>query len=238
MLKLGVNIDHVATIREARKTFEPNPVFAAIESEKAGADGIVCHLRQDRRHINDNDLVAIKKIVKTHLNLEMSLTAEIVNIALGVNPSQVTFVPENRQEITTEGGLDVARGFSIIKEVAGKFLKRGVKVSLFVDAEKSQIDASWDTGARMIELHTGKYAEAFNKGGDWQKELETLNNMILYACEKGFIVSAGHGLTYDNVKFVSKLKGLYELNIGHSIISKAVFVGICQAVKEMKKLIS
>ncbi len=237
-MKLGVNIDHVATIREARKTFEPDPVEAAVMCEKAGCDGIVCHLRKDRRHINDKDLRRLKDIVTAKLNLEMSVDPEIVQIACSVKPVQATLVPENRMEITTEGGLDVVGGFGRIKEVTGRLLSSGIEVSLFIDPEMRQIEASRKTGAGIIEFHTGRYAEKFNSGGDYREELADLAEMTCEAQEMGFTVCAGHGLTYDNVKGVAGIKGIYELNIGHSIISRSVFVGIYEAVRAMKELIS
>jgi len=237
MVKLGVNIDHVATIREARKTFEPDPVQAAVFCEKAGADGIVCHLRKDRRHINDDDLTELKKSVTTRLNMEMSTNEEIVQIACRVKPDQATLVPENRQEITTEGGLDVAGNFDRIKEVVGRLSSEGIDVSLFIDPEKEQVKKSILTGAKIVEFHTGRYAEEFNSRGAYQKELETIKEMVKFGIEEGLLVSAGHGLNYSNTKPVADIEGIYELNIGHSIISKAVFTGITSAVKQMKELI-
>jgi len=238
MVKLGVNIDHVATVREARKTIEPDPVIAALECEEAGCDGIVCHLRKDRRHINDSDLDALKEKVSTRLNMEMSVDPEMVDIACSVKPDQATIVPENRQEITTEGGLDVAGNFHRIKDVADSLFSCGVKVSLFIDPDPKQVEASANTGVKMIEFHTGRYAEEFLRGGDHLKELEVLADMSGYAAKKGLIVCAGHGLTYQNVTPVARIEGMYELNIGHSIIARAVFTGIKSAVKEMKELIS
>ncbi len=238
MMKLGVNIDHVATIREARKTFEPDPVQAALLCEKAGADGIVCHLRKDRRHINDDDLNELKRSVTTRLNMEMSTDEEIVRIACRVKPRQTTLVPENRQEITTEGGLDVVRNFDRIKEVVERLLAEGIEVSLFIDPEKEQIEKTVLTGAKKLEFHTGRYAEAFNSRGIYRKELENLEKMVKFGKSVGLSVSAGHGLNYLNTKPVASIAGIYELNIGHSIISKAVFKGITAAVKQMKELIA
>ncbi len=237
MVELGVNIDHVATVREARKTFEPDPVKAAVLCEKAGCDGIVCHLRKDRRHINDADLAALKKTVTTKLNLEMSVDSEIVDIACRTRPRRATLVPENRKEITTEGGLDVAGNFDRVKEVVEKLTASGIEVSLFIDPEASQIQAARKTGAGMIEFHTGRYAEVFNSGGDHEKELEILRGMTEHAISKELIACAGHGLNYLNVTPVARIVGMHEVNIGHSIISRAVFVGISAAVKEMKDLI-
>ena len=236
-MKLGVNIDHVATVREARKTFEPDPVKAVLECEKAGCDGIVCHLRKDRRHINDKDLESIKKAVSTYLNLEMSVNPEIVGIAIKTCPDQATLVPENRQEITTEGGLDVVSNFDRIKEVVSELKDAGIAVSLFIDPEKEQIEASAGVGAGMIEFHTGKYAEDFNSGNDYIPELKKLEEMTILAIDTNLVPAAGHGLNYQNVTNVARIKGIVELNIGHSIISKAVFTGIASAVKEMKEMI-
>lgn len=238
MPKLGVNIDHVATLREARKTFEPDPVQAALESERSGADGIVCHLRKDRRHIQDKDLELLRKTVKTRLNQEMSLDQEILEIALRLKPDQATIVPENRQEITTEGGLDVIANARRVKEVGKVLNGSGIQVSLFIDPERDQIDASLDSGARVIEFHTGRYAEAFHDRGVCSQELDMLERMTEYAIKKGLRVCAGHGLTYQNVRSVARIEGVHELNIGHSIISRAVFAGIGPAVREMKALIS
>lgn len=237
MVKLGVNIDHVATVREARKTFEPDPVEAAKVCEKAGCDGIVCHLRKDRRHINDKDLEKIKEVVGTKLNLEMSVDPEIVDIACRVKPDQATLVPENRQEITTEGGLDVVGNLDRIKEVVESLQGAGIEVSLFIDPEENQIEASVEVGAGIIEFHTGRYAEEFTSGGDCEAELEVLRKMTEFALSKGLTVCAGHGLTYENVVPVAKIRGMHELNIGHSIISKSVFTGLSEAVRMMKELI-
>jgi pyridoxine 5-phosphate synthase len=238
MVKLGVNIDHVATVREARKTFEPDPVQAAKDCEAAGCDGIVCHLRKDRRHINDQDLELLRKTVTTQMNMEMSVDPEIVDIACRVKPDQATLVPEKRQEITTEGGLDVAGNFERVKEVVRKLSASGIEVSLFVDPEQGQIEASKDTGVKIIELHTGRYAEVFNEGKDPSGELEVLQKMTALGIKNGLTVCAGHGLNYDNVAPVARIKDMHELNIGHSIISRSIFTGITEAVKQMKELIS
>lgn len=238
MAKLGVNIDHVATVREARKTFEPDPVLAAIQSEDAGCDGIVCHLRKDRRHIQDKDLELLREKVTTRLNQEMSVDPEIVDIACRVRADQATIVPENRREITTEGGLDVVSNLRRIKEVVGRLEALGIQPSLFIDPEKDQVEASLDSGARIVEFHTGRYAEVFDAGRDFNEELDKLRRMTALGIKKGLIVCAGHGLNYSNVKHVACIEGMYELNIGHSIVSRAVFVGMREAVKEMKELIS
>ena len=237
MITLGINIDHVATVREARKTFEPDPVFAAIQCEEAGCDGIVCHLRKDRRHINEKDIRALKDKVRTKLNMEMSVDPEIVGIAIQVKPDQATLVPENRQEVTTEGGLDCVSHFARVSEVVADLAGAGIEVSLFIDPDRAQIVASKKSGAEIIEFHTGRYAEEFNAGGDYEKELNILKEMTVFAIEQGLTVCAGHGLTYQNVKPVAAIEGMHELNIGHSVISRSVFVGIKEAVKEMKGLI-
>ncbi len=237
MVKLGVNIDHVATVREARKTVEPDPVDAVSECEKAGCDGIVCHLRKDRRHINDSDLDRIKKAVKTRLNMEMSVDAGIVDIACRVRPDQATLVPENRQEITTEGGLDVEGNLEKVKAVVDRLQKEGIAVSLFIDPEPAQVEASARAGVKIIEFHTGRYAEEFNRGGDHGTELGNLGKMTELALGKGLTVCAGHGLTYHNVAPIARINGMYELNIGHSIISRSIFIGIGEAVRKMKELI-
>ncbi len=237
MIKLGVNIDHVATVREARRTFEPDPVKAAIESQAAGCDAIVCHLRKDRRHIKDRDLELLKKIVTVKLNMEMSIDTEIVDIACRVKPNQATLVPENRQEITTEGGLDTAGNFDKVKSVVERLSLNGIEVSLFIDPEPKQVNAAKNCGVKTIEFHTGRYAEKFHSNGNYEKELMVLKEMTKYALNAGLIVCAGHGLTYDNVTHVARIMNMYELNIGHSIISRAVFTGINAAVKEMKELI-
>ena len=237
MVKLGVNIDHVATVREARKTFEPDPVQAALESERAGCDGIVCHLRKDRRHILDADLDEIKKTVTTRLNLEMSVDEEIAGIACRVKPDQATLVPENRQEVTTEGGLDVVGNFDRVRDVIGQLSSNGIEVSLFIDPDRAQVEASKNAGARIIEFHTGRYAEEFHAGGDHERELDCLREMTVFAIDEGLTACAGHGLTYENVTAVARIDGIHELNIGHSIISRSVFVGIYEAVKQMKGLI-
>lgn len=235
MIKLGVNIDHVATVRQARRIDEPDPAHAVVLAELGGADGITIHLREDRRHISDRDVKIIKEIVKTRLNLEMACVEEITDIAVEVRPEMCTLVPEKRMEITTEGGLDVVSNFNAVKETVRRLSSVGIDVSLFIDPDISQIDASWETGARIIELHTGKYASAIEN--EIIKELKRLESSAGYAIEKGFLVSAGHGLNYKNVVDIIKIPGLYELNIGHSIISRSIFTGLETAVREMKTII-
>lgn len=236
MPKLGVNIDHIATLREARKTFEPSPVEAAGICEEAGCDSIVCHLREDRRHIKDRDVLLLKRAVKTRLNLEMSVAKDIVDFACRLKPHQATLVPERRQEITTEGGLDVDGNFRKTASAVSRLKRAGIDTSLFINPVRAQIEASIRTGARIIELHTGRYANAASESGRL-KELNVLKRAAEYALSRGVEVNAGHGLNYENVMDVAAIDGINELNIGHSIISRAVFVGIGKAVEEMLRLI-
>ena len=235
MPRLGVNIDHVATLREARRAFEPEPVFAALIALAAGADSIVVHLREDRRHIKERDLCFLKEVVKKKLNLEMSLAPEIVGIACKVKPHQATLVPEKRQELTTEGGLDVAGNLKKIKQTVEKLGSAGITVSLFVDPDKEQLDASRQAGAKLIELHTGRYAEAKDDSSS-DKYFNQIQKAALYASGRGLVVCAGHGLNYYNVARIARIKEIEELNIGYSIISRAVIVGLDRAVREMKAL--
>lgn len=235
MPKLGVNIDHVATLREARKGRLPSPIDASMICIAAGADSIVCHLREDRRHINDEDVKTLREVVTVRLNLEMSIAKEIVGIACKIAPDQATLVPEKRQEITTEGGLDVVRFKKRITQAAKKLKAHGISVSLFINPVKNQIDASYETGARIIELHTGEYANAKSKAA-MIRQLAVLNDAAQYARGLGMEVNAGHGLNYENTRPVAEIAGLNELNIGHSIIAKAIFVGLGEAVKEMIRL--
>ncbi|MGB2705924.1 MAG: pyridoxine 5'-phosphate synthase [Candidatus Omnitrophota bacterium] len=233
---LGVNIDHVATIREARKIDYPDPVEAALLCQSAGADSIVCHLREDRRHIQDRDLYRLKEVLSVKLNLEMAAQDEIVGIALDVKPCQATLVPEKRRELTTEGGLDVYSRRGRVKRVLRKMEKAGIGVSLFIDPDKRQIKASREAGARMVELHTGEYANARNKK-EVKREFAALKNAAAFAEKIGLEVFAGHGLHYKNTKPLTKIREIKEYNIGHSIVARAVFVGLRRAVKEMKALI-
>lgn len=233
MLTLGVNIDHVATIRQARRTVEPDPVAAAVLAELGGADGITVHLREDRRHIQDRDVKLLRQTVRSHLNLEMAPTDEMVAIALEIQPDYVTLVPEKRQEVTTEGGIDIASNLDRFTGITHQLQSAAIPVSWFIDAETSQIQAAAATGAKFIELHTGKYADATD-AATRNNELETLKHGTRLAIEQGLRVNAGHGLTYWNVYPVACIEGMEELNIGHTIISRAVLVGIERAVKEMK----
>ena len=236
MVKLGVNIDHVATLREARKTIAPDPVGAAIICENAGCDSIVCHLREDRRHIKDADVLRLRKIVRTRLNLEMSVAEDIVKFALSVRPDQATLVPERRQEVTTEGGLDVAGNFKKVRSVVTRLADGGIDVSLFINPSRKQIDASVKTGASIIELHTGEYANAKSASAK-KRELKILKDAVHYARLTGLEINAGHGLDYDNVKPVAAIHGMNELNIGHSIISLSIFSGLDMAVRDMLELL-
>lgn len=231
MKRLSVNIDHVATLRQARGENEPDPVAAALIAELAGAAGIVSHLREDRRHIRDNDVYLLRKMLKTKLDLEMAATDEIVGIALDVVPDLVTLVPERRQELTTEGGLDVVSQLSHFKDVTARFHKKGVLVSLFVAPNRDQISAAKRTGADFVELHTGEYANA--KGAAVETELSRLKIASRQAHKLGLKINAGHGLNYRNLKPVAMIDEIEEFSIGHSLIGHAVFVGLERAVKEM-----
>lgn len=234
MPTLGVNIDHIATIRQARRTVEPDPVAAAVLAELAGADGITVHLREDRRHIQDRDVRLLRQTVRTHLNLEMAATDEMVAIALDIQPDYITLVPERREEITTEGGLDVAGQQDRMAQVVRTLQGAGIPVSLFIDADDRQIDSAAAVQAKFIELHTGCYAEATDEVSR-AKELQVLAAGCERAIAAGLRVNAGHGLTYWNVYPVACLPGMEELNIGHTIISRAALVGLERAVREMKQ---
>jgi pyridoxine 5-phosphate synthase len=234
VLTLGVNIDHIATIRQARRTVEPDPVAAAVLAELAGADGITVHLREDRRHIQYRDVYVLRQTVRTHLNLEMAPTDAMMAIALDIKPNYVTLVPEKREEVTTEGGLDVVGQIERMTEIVANLQGAGIPVSLFIDADVAQINAAASTRAKFIELHTGRYADAKDEASR-EKELTMLARGCEQALAAGLRVNAGHGLTYWNVYPVACLQGMEELNIGHSIISRAVLVGLERAVKEMKQ---
>jgi pyridoxine 5-phosphate synthase len=235
MSGLGVNIDHVATVRQARQTVEPDPVWAAVEAELGGADGITFHLRKDRRHINDRDARLLRQTARCKLNMEMSLDEEIVSIARELRPDQATLVPENRQEITTEGGLDCLASADRLREVARSLREAGIVVSAFVDPEPSQVRAAADAGCEAVELHTGTYANA--AGNDVDTALDALAEGLSVGMGAGLVVHAGHGLTYGNIAPVAAMGDFSEFNIGHSIVSRAVFVGLREAVSEMKRLI-
>ena len=238
-MRLGVNIDHVATVRNARRTFEPDPVYAALLAQMAGADQITLHVREDRRHVNENDLRRIVETVHIPVNLEMAPTEEMRDIALTHRPNRVTLVPEKREEITTEGGLDIISLREYLKEFLKPLKEAGIEVSLFIDADLEQIRASAEVGADAVELHTGPYAEAWN-AFEWKKVEEELAKLRLaakFAKNLGLRVYAGHGLTYHNVKPIVEIEEIEELNIGHSIVANAVLFGFERAVKEMLNLI-
>jgi pyridoxine 5-phosphate synthase len=235
MASLGVNIDHIANVRQARRTVEPDPVTYALLAELGGADGITVHLREDRRHIQDRDVELLRQTVRSRLNLEMAATPEMEAIALGIRPDMVTLVPEKRQEVTTEGGLDVVGQQESLQALVGRLQAADIAVSLFVDADAPQLEASAATGARWVELHTGTYAEA-----TWSvqsRELARLSEGSFVARSLGLRVNAGHGLTYQNVEPVAAIEGMEELNIGHTIVARALAVGLEQAVREMKALV-
>ncbi|EEX38412.1 pyridoxine 5'-phosphate synthase [Vibrio metschnikovii] len=232
---LGVNIDHVATLRNARGTRYPDPVHAAEIAERAGADGITIHLREDRRHIQDRDVRILRETLQTRMNLEMAVTDEMLEIALNTQPEFVCLVPEKREELTTEGGLDVLGQLEKVKAATEKLTTAGIKVSLFIDADREQIDAAKACGAPFIELHTGHYAEASNET-EQQNELKKIAAAAAYASDLGITVNAGHGLTYHNVAAIAAIPEIYELNIGHAIVGRAVFDGLSKAVADMKAI--
>lgn len=238
-MRLAVNIDHIATIREARKTDEPDPVAAAVICELAGAQGITVHLRGDRRHIQDRDVELLRKTVATHLNVEMAGTTEMVRIAQTIKPHQVTLVPERKDEVTTEGGLDVVLHSGNVEKVVAQLLDARIDVSIFVDPDVEQIRHCHKLRAPKIEINTGKYSDAFNQraaGGNWSAELDKVANAARVAKKLGLVVYAGHGLTYRNIDGIAMIPEIEELNIGHSIISRASLVGLDAAVREMAAL--
>ena len=234
LILLGVNIDHIATIRQARGTRYPEPVQGALIAEQAGADGITAHLREDRRHIQDRDIFLLKEMIHTRLNMEMAVTDEMVEIATKVKPFACCLVPEKREELTTEGGLDIAGNINRMAWACEKLGEAGIEVSLFIDPEDPQIDAAVKVGAPVVELHTGRYADAENSM-DRAKELERIRQAAAYAHGAGLQVNAGHGLHLHNVEEICKIPQIVELNIGHSIIAQAVISGLSQAVREMKQ---
>jgi pyridoxine 5-phosphate synthase len=236
-MKLGVNIDHVATLRQARGTRYPDPVQAALEAEQAGADAITLHLREDRRHIQDQDVETLRRLIQTRMNLEMAVADDIVTFACRVRPQESCLVPERRQELTTEGGLDVVGGFKKIAEACARLADSGIRVSLFVDADPDQIDAAAKTGAPVIEIHTGRYADAENDQIR-RRELVRIEQAVQQGLDLRLQVNAGHGLHYHNVQAIAALPGISELNIGHAIIARALFTGLPDAVREMKRLMN
>jgi pyridoxine 5-phosphate synthase len=233
---LGVNIDHIATLRQARGTNYPEPVHAAAVAENAGADGITIHLREDRRHIQDRDVYLLKHTIQTRMNLEMAVTDEMIKIAIEVRPTFVCLVPESREELTTEGGLDVVTHKDKIADAVEQLSAEGIKVSLFIDADKEQIKAASDVKAPFIEIHTGHYADALNEE-DQQEELKSIIEGVEYADSLGIIVNAGHGLHYHNTAAIAAIPEIYELNIGHSIIARAAIDGLAKAVSDMKAIV-
>ena len=236
-IHLGVNVDHIATLRQARGTTYPDPAHAASVAEHAGASGITIHLREDRRHIVDRDVYTMAKTIQTRMNLEMAVTEEMLTIAEEVKPEFVCLVPEKREELTTEGGLDVKGQLDKITEAVARLAAVGVKVSLFIDADEAQIDAALATKAPYIEIHTGQYAEA-QDDAERAEELAKVVKGVEYAASKGIIVNAGHGLHYHNVKPIAAIPEIYELNIGHAIIARAAIDGLDKAVRDMKTLMN
>lgn len=236
MARLAVNIDHIATLREARKGIEPDPIFAAVLAELGRADGIIVHLREDRRHIQERDLKLLREIVKTKLNLEMAATQEMVKIALDIRPDIATIVPERRQELTTEGGLEVALNKDHLKAIILLLHDGGIKVSLFIDPDMDQIKAAHKINTDYVEIHTGRYANA-KLQGDQDAEFEKIVNVCRITQKLGIGIAAGHGLNYQNVERLAALKEIEEFNIGHSIVSRAALVGMERAVREMKELV-
>lgn len=236
MVDLGVNIDHVATVRQARRTYEPDPVWAAALAELGGADCITLHLREDRRHISDRDLRVLRETVTVKLNLEMACDSGVLEIACATKPDQATLVPERREEITTEGGLDVAGQRSRVADVVARLRAAGISVSLFLDPDPRQIDAGAGLGADAIELHTGQYALA-RPGAEQDRQLAVVRDAARRVRQAGLALHAGHGLTYRNVRPIAAIDDMHELNIGHSIVARAVMVGFQQAVREMKALL-
>jgi pyridoxine 5-phosphate synthase len=234
VIKLGVNIDHVATLRQARRTRYPDPVAAAFEAEIGGADAITLHLREDRRHIQERDVEILRGAVTTRLNLEMAVAEDIVAFACRVRPHDCCLVPERREELTTEGGLDVVGQRSKIAEVCRRLAEAGVRVSLFVDPDSAQIEAAAEVGAPVIEIHTGRYAEA--EGAAQREELSRIEQAVALGRRLGLEVNAGHGLNYHNVEPIAAIPGIAELNIGHAIVARALFTGFREAVREMKRL--
>lgn len=233
---LGVNVDHVATLRQARETRYPDPVKAALDAEEAGADGITVHLREDRRHIQERDLLLLKELLQTRMNFEMGISQAMLAFAEQICPHWACFVPETRQELTTEGGLDLTKQPEIIRTAVQRLNNIGCQVSLFIDADEEQIAAAWATGAAAIELHTGRYADA-QTVSQQKQELLRIIHAAKIAQEHGLIVNAGHGLHYHNVSAIAAIQGIHELNIGHSIVAQALFVGFKQAVRDMKALL-
>lgn len=235
-IELGVNIDHIATLRNARGTSYPDPVMGALMAEEAGADAITLHLREDRRHIKDADVRAIRPLLVTRMNLESAVTPEMIDFACEIRPQDVCLVPERREELTTEGGLDVVHHFDIVQSAVKRLTDAGIRVSLFIDPEEEQIIASHEAGAPVIELHTGRYANAFD-AVSLEHELERVREGVREGIRHGLKVNAGHGLHYENVLPIAAIEGIAELNIGHSIVARAIFTGWKKAIADMKALL-
>lgn len=235
MLELGVNIDHVATLRNARGTTYPDPLQAALMAEHAGADVITLHLREDRRHIKDADVRIIRPQIITRMNLEAAVATGMLDFACEIKPQDVCLVPENRAEITTEGGLDVVKNFAQVQAAVKQLQEQGIRVSLFIDADEEQIQAAMETGATVIEIHTGRYADTVNQA-EQQSELMRIKQGVVMGIQRGLRVNAGHGLHYTNVQAIAAIPGISELNIGHAIVAQAVFVGWEKAVRDMKAI--
>ncbi len=233
-IALGVNIDHVATLRQARRARYPDPLYAALLAEEAGADSITLHLREDRRHIQDRDVTVMREALQTRMNLEMAVTPEMLRIALQVRPQDACLVPESRQEVTTEGGLDVAGQSARVQDITAALAAASIRVSLFIDADESQIEAARRVGAPVIELHTGAYAEA--TGAARAREFERLRTAAKFAASLGLTVNAGHGLNYHNVEPIAAIREIIELNIGHAIVARSIIDGLAKAVRDMKEL--
>jgi len=236
VIDLGVNIDHVATLRNARGTVYPDPLHAAMLAEQAGADAITLHLREDRRHIRDADVIALRPLLVTRMNLEAAVTQEMIDFACSVRPQDVCLVPERREEVTTEGGLDVIRYFKQVETAVRQLQREGIRVSLFIDPDEQQIAASFEVGVPVIELHTGRYAEAEGDDAALAHELERIRASARFGVERGMRVNAGHGLHYTNVQAIAALDDIGELNIGHAIVAQAVFIGFEHAVRQMKAI--
>lgn len=234
MIDLGVNIDHVATLRQARGTSYPDPIRAALLAEQAGADLITLHLREDRRHIQDRDVEVLRPLLKTRMNLEAAVTEEMLAFALRIQPQDVCLVPEKRQELTTEGGLDVIGGFDRVRDAVSRLSEGGIRVSLFIDPEPAQLDAARKAGAPVVEIHTGTYAEA--EGAQAEAELARIRRAVAHGLDLGLRVNAGHGLHFGNVAAVAAIPGMAELNIGHALVADALFMGWEAAIREMKRV--
>lgn len=235
MIELGVNIDHVATLRQARGTDYPSPVEAALIAESSGADAITLHLREDRRHIQDRDVEVLRELLTTRMNLESAVTPEMIAIALRIKPHDICLVPERREELTTEGGLDVVRHFNQVRDACRQLSAAGIRVSLFINADRTQIDAAAEADAPVIEIHTGSFADAKTDAAQ-KNELDKIKDAVAHGLRHNLKVNAGHGLHYQNVQAIAVIPGISELNIGHAIVGRAIFVGMDQAVREMKTL--